>query len=108
MYAQITTLRAPLNKMAELRRLIEQEYLPNVFNRDGFVSAQLLEQIDDTDNAQLIMFWDSQAAVERAGQTGLLRQTLEGLAIGLPGLKIQRQGYIVRVAVDQMKEAVRA
>lgn len=97
MYAQITTLKSPMGKMAQLRRLIDEVYLPDVQKREGFISAHFLEQIDDPDTAQLIMYWETQADLERSRQTSMLRQTLEGLAAELPGLRIQKQGYSVEL-----------
>lgn len=108
MYAQITTLKAPMGKMAQLRRLIAETYLPDVQKRDGFISAHFLEQIDDPDTAQLIMYWETQAALERSRQTGLLRQTLEGLAAELPGLRFQKQGYSVELQLYSSTAHARA
>ena len=100
MYAQVTLLRAPMGKMAELRTLIQDNYLPSVSQREGFLSAHLLEQIDDPDSAQLVVYWSCQAAVEDANRTGLLRQTIESLVANMPYTKIQRQGYIVNVSTE--------
>lgn len=97
MYAQITLLRAPAGKMAELRRLIENDYLTAVRSRPGFKAAFLLEQIDDPDTAQLVQFWDNQAAVENLHRTGLLQGSDQSIAARMPGLRIQRQGYLVRL-----------
>jgi len=99
MYAQITVLRVPLNKIGELRQIIDNTYLPVVRNRPGFLAAYLLEQIDDPDNAQLIQFWDSQGDVENFHRTGLLEASIQSIAAYIPGVQIKRQGYIVRVAV---------
>ncbi len=106
MYAQVTVLRCPMGQMGELRRLIDDEYLSVVCERPGFVSAYLLEQIDDPDSAQLVQFWDDQAAVENMHRTGLLQATVNTLAATLPGLRIHRQGYIVRVAISEHVSAM--
>jgi quinol monooxygenase YgiN len=105
MYAQITLLRAPIGKMAELRRLIEDEYLPVLREHTGFRAAFLLEQVDDPDTAQLIQLWDNHAAVENFHRTGMLQGSDQSIAARLPGLRIQRQGYVVRVAMDMMLAA---
>jgi hypothetical protein len=99
MYAQVIEFRAPLGKMAELRHLIKEEYLPSVQLRDGFVAAHFLEQIDDHDRAELILFCDSQAAIENMHRTGMLQASVQSLAASLPGLKVQRQGFIVHVSM---------
>ena len=100
MYAQITLMHAPVGKIAELRQLIETEYLPVVRARPGFKAAFLLEQVDDPDTAQLIQLWDNHAAIENFHRTGLLQGSDQSIAARLPGLRIQRQGYIVRLATN--------
>ncbi|MBI5671166.1 MAG: antibiotic biosynthesis monooxygenase [Chloroflexi bacterium] len=99
MYAQVTFIRVPMNKISDLREAIETHYLPNVRCRPGFLAAYLLEQIDDPDSAQLVQFWNSQADVENFHRTGLLEASIQGLAAYVPGLQIRRQGYMVRTAV---------
>ncbi|MBC6936298.1 MAG: hypothetical protein DWB42_10710 [Chloroflexi bacterium] len=99
MYAQVTQLQVPMNKIGELRHIIDSQYLPVVRNRPGFLAAYLLEQIDDPDSAQLVQFWDSQADVENFHRTGLLESSVQGIAAHMPGVQIKRQGYMVRVAV---------
>ena len=58
MFAQIITMKVSPGDIEKLRRLIAEEYLPEVSNRPGFVSAGLLEQVDDRQNhrgvAQLV------------------------------------------------------
>lgn len=99
MYAQVTYLRVPLNKIAELRDVIETRYLPVVRLRPGFLAGYLLEQVDDPDTAQLILFWDSQKAVENFTRTGSLQASVYALASDIPGVEIRREGYIVPIAV---------
>lgn len=99
MYAQITTIQVPLNRISDLRRVIENQYLPVVRNRPGFLAAYLLEQVDDPDSAQLIQFWDSQSDIESFHRTGLLETSIQGIAAQIPGVMLRRQGYIVRVAL---------
>lgn len=100
MYAQATTIRVPMGTMAQMRHVIEQEYLPRVRSRPGFHSAQFLEQIDDPDYALLIICWDSQASVENFNRTNLLEASVQALAARLPGVRVQRAGYHVSVNID--------
>ena len=100
MYAQRTRIRVPQARMNELRAKIEKDYLPVVSRRPGFVAAYLLEQVDDEDSAEMIQFWDSHSAAEAFTRTGSLAASLQSLAVSMPGLQIQRQGYIVRVTAS--------
>jgi hypothetical protein len=108
MYAQVTGIRVPLNKMAQLRQVIETKYLPVVRARPGFLAGYLLEQVDDPNSAQLILFWDSHSAVENFNRTGALQASIYGLATEVPGLEIQRQGYTVPLAVRGVHELAEA
>jgi heme-degrading monooxygenase HmoA len=99
MYAQVTVIQVPLNQMDQLREVIESKYLPVVRARPGFRAGYLLEQVDDPDNAQLILFWEDHAAVENFNRTGLLQASIHALASDVPGLRVRRQGYLVRVTV---------
>ncbi|NWF69473.1 MAG: antibiotic biosynthesis monooxygenase [Chloroflexi bacterium] len=105
MYAQVTHLRVPEGQIGQLRLFIEKEYLPNVSLRPGFIAAHLLEQIDDLDRAQLVIFWDSQQALENARHTLSLQGSEQSIAARLPGLRIERQGYIVRVTTQPQEAA---
>jgi quinol monooxygenase YgiN len=107
MYAQVTELRAPFGKIGELRLLIEEEYLPIVRKRPGFKAAFLLEQVDDPDAARLVQLWDNQAAIEDFHRTGLLQGSDQSIAARLPGLRVQRQGYLVRLATSVSVEAAK-
>lgn len=100
MYAQVTVLGVPIGQMDALRDLIQNQYLPEVQNREGFVMAHLLEAIDDPETAQIITYWDSQKAIEAARKTGSLNNTVQALAIYMPGVRIQRQGYIVTLKIE--------
>jgi|FLYN01.1.fsa_nt_gi heme-degrading monooxygenase HmoA len=99
MYAQVNSIRVPLGCMPQLRELVEEKYLPVVRARPGFLAAYLLEQVDDPDSAQLLVFWDSHAAVESFHRTGLLESSVQALAAEMPGVQVRRQGYIVPLAV---------
>ena len=104
MYAQVTFLQVPLNQMPLLRDLIETRYLPIVRQRAGFKAGYLLEQIDDPETAQLVLFWDEQASVESFNRTGMLQASLHALTAEMPDLFVQRQGYAVRLAVRALPE----
>lgn len=97
MYAQVSYLQVPMNCMPKLRRMIENDYLPIVSHRPGFKAGYLLEQEDDADTAQLVLLWEDQASVERFNRTGMLQATIQALACEMPGLKVRRQSYVVRV-----------
>lgn len=98
MFAQVTSIRVPLGNMPRLRELIEEQYVPVVRARPGFLAAYLLEQVDDPDSAQLMVFWDTHAAVESFHRTGLLESSVQAIAAHLPGAQVRRQGYIVQLA----------
>src|SRR4051812_23201478 len=100
MYVQTTTIRVPLGRMGQMRTIIEREYLPKIRIRSGFVSAMLMEQVDDPDRAELLLLWESQEAVERFNSTGLLEATVHGLAAYLPGVQVQRQGYALTLSIS--------
>lgn len=108
MYAQITGIRVPLNNMPQLRQVIESKYLPVVRLRPGFLAGYLLEQVDDPNSAELVLFWDSHDAVETFNRTGLLQASIYGLAADIPGVEIQRQGYTVPLAVRAAHELAEA
>jgi quinol monooxygenase YgiN len=97
MYAQRTRLRVPQARMSDLRALIQYEFLPVLSRRPGFIAAYLLEQVDDPNAAEMIQLWDSHSAAEAFTRTGSLAATLESLSLSIPGLRVQREGYIVRV-----------
>jgi heme-degrading monooxygenase HmoA len=104
MYAQITRIRVPAGQIEEFRKLLEKEYLPIISARPGFVAAYVMEQVDDSDSAEMVQLWDSHHSVENFSRTGLLESSVQGLAARMPGLHIQRQGYIVRVAIGQVPQ----
>lgn len=108
MYAQKAVLHAPLGKIGELRRLIGEKYLPVVSKRPGFIAAFLLEQVDDPDSAELVLLWHSQAAVEHFQNTGLLQSSIQCIGADLPGLRIERQGYLVRLVAGAEASPVAA
>ena len=107
MYVQILTMQAPAGRIAELRELIGTEYLPALQGRQGFKSAHLLEQVDDRDHTKLIIYWDSQASVENTQRTGVLAGSTTSIVARMPGLKIMRDSYIVKVSATEMPEATR-
>lgn len=105
MYAQTILVRVPMGKMADFRRLVESEYLPALRNRPGFLAAYLMEKVDDPDSAELVQFWDNQAAVENFHKTGMLEGSVQSIASKLPGLGLQRQGYVVRLTAARVLES---
>jgi quinol monooxygenase YgiN len=105
MYAQKTVIRAPMGMAPELREIIGKKYLPVVRARPGFIAAYLLEQVDDTDACELIQFWDNQAALENFNRTGMLQASLQSIAVDMPGVRLERQGYIIRVALGALPVA---
>lgn len=102
MYTQKTVIRAPIGKIDELRKIITDKYLPVVSARPGFVGACLLEQTDDTDCCELLIFWDNQDSIEAFHRTGFLESSLHKVAVELPGARIQRQGYVIRVTAGEL------
>jgi heme-degrading monooxygenase HmoA len=104
MFVQIIHMQAPIGEIANLRRLVAQEYLPALRNRPGFISAHLLEQIDNRDNAELVIYWDNHDSVEDANRTGVLAGSDSSIAARMPGLRIRRQSYIIKVAVENEPE----
>ena len=98
MYAQVTFLQVPMNQMPRLRDMLETRYLPIVRQRPGFKAGYLLEQVDDVDCAQLVLFWENHAAVESFNRTGSLQASLEGLVVEMPEMQVRRQGYVVQVS----------
>lgn len=100
MFVQVITMDVPADSISALRRLVAEEYLPAVRTRPGFLSANLLEQVDDRNATLLIIYWDSQNAVENTAATGVLSGSVDSIAARLPGLRIRRQSYVVNVTVD--------
>jgi heme-degrading monooxygenase HmoA len=97
-----------MNKMSQFREVIETKYLPVVRGRPGFLAGYLLQQDDDPDSGQLVLFWDSHGAVESFNRTGSLQASIHGLAADIPGVEIRRQGYTVPLAVRGAHELVEA
>jgi quinol monooxygenase YgiN len=105
MYAQITSIRVPMGSMDRMRAIIQRDYLPKIRVRPGFVSAFLMEQVDDRDRAELVILWESQAALEKFNSTGLLEASVQSLAAHLPGAQVQRQGYALTVSTAATLQA---
>ena len=105
MYAQVTFLKVPLDQMPLLRNIIESRYLPVVRQRAGFKAGYLLEQIDDPQTAQLLLFWQDHASVESFNRTGMLQASLHALTSEMPHLIVQRQGYAVHLGWVQPEPA---
>ncbi len=90
--------------MEHMREIVQRSYLPKVRTRPGFVSAFFLEQVDDPDRAELIVLWEDQAALERFNSTGMLEASVHGLGARLPGVQIQREGYLVSMLIGVQSE----
>jgi hypothetical protein len=105
MFAQIITMKVPTGDIEELRTLIAEEYLPEVSDRPGFISAGLLEQVDDRDTAQLVIYWKTQQDVESAQQTTGLVGSPYSIAARIPGMRIQRHSYIVKVSTEHAMQS---
>lgn len=101
MFIQVIDMQVPLGQLAQLRQLIKEEYLPAIRDRAGFVRADLLEQVDDSNTAKLIIYWSDQSALEDTNKTGVLAGSTQSIAARLPGLRLQKQSYIVQVTVTQ-------
>jgi Antibiotic biosynthesis monooxygenase len=101
MYVQLITLRAPNEQIGQLRTIISGDYLSVISKRPGFVAAHLLEEIDDPESAKLLIYWDNQSSAEIAQATGVLSGSINAVAAQMPGLRIQRQSYIVNVTTDK-------
>ena len=56
------------------------------------------------DRAELIVLWEDQAALERFNSTGMLEASVQGLAARLPGVQIQREGYLVSLLTGVQPE----
>jgi quinol monooxygenase YgiN len=102
MYAQVTSIEVPLDHMDAFRELVRQHYLPVLRSRVGFRAGYLLEQADDPDRAQIILFWSDQAAAEAFSRTGALEASVNALAAAMPGVIVHRLGYVVQVATGGM------
>ena len=100
MFAQATAIRVPVGAMAQMRRLVEQEYLPQLRQREGFVAAHFLEQVDDPEAALLVVLWDSQHAVEAYNRTGALQATVSVLSSQMPGVRARRDSFAVTATAE--------
>ncbi|MFN8528321.1 MAG: antibiotic biosynthesis monooxygenase [Anaerolineae bacterium] len=109
MYAQVTKIRVPLGTMSQFRRLLNDDYLPTLRQREGYLGAMLLEQVDDSDFAELIVIWESHQAVEAFASTGSLASSIHALGAYVVGVSLQRQSYIVttRDGAIPIDEAIR-
>ncbi len=98
MFVQIVNMRAPDGEVAALRKLVKNEYLPALNGRQGFLSAQLLEKVDDRENTKLVVYWEDYAALDE--NTGVLSGSVFSIAARLPGLRVTKESYIVDVNVQ--------
>lgn len=105
MFVQVITMAVPADSISQLRALVSEEYLPAIRARPGFISANLLEQIDDPNTSMLVIYWQNQQAVENVAVTGVLSGSVDSIAARLPGLRIRRQSYVVNVTIDNRAPA---
>ncbi|MDX2162007.1 MAG: antibiotic biosynthesis monooxygenase [bacterium] len=91
----MTTVRVPMGMMAQFRQHLQDQYLPTVADREGFIGYVLMEQVDDADIAQLIVLWQNQNAVEAFAKTGSLAASVNAFSAVITGVSVQRQSYIV-------------
>ncbi|PJF25112.1 MAG: hypothetical protein CUN53_14435 [Phototrophicales bacterium] len=101
MYAQVTHIQVPIDGMPQMRRMIEHDYLPVIRCRPGFVAGYLLEQVDDPESAILVVQWENHEAVENFNRTGSLEASVQALAARMPGVRMHREGFIMRVRVER-------
>jgi quinol monooxygenase YgiN len=101
MYAQVTHIQVPIDGMPQMRLLIEHDYLPAIRRRPGFVAGYLLEQVDDPESAILIVQWENHESVENFNRTGSLEASVQTLAARMPGVRVQREGFVMRVRVER-------
>jgi hypothetical protein len=102
MFVQMISMDVPIGRINDLRKLLYDTYIPAIQRRPGFISAHLLEQIDDDNYANLLIYWDNQKSVE-ADETGVLMGSPASIAARLPGLHVRRQSYIVRRSIETVK-----
>ncbi len=100
MFVQVIEMLAPAGQIEALRKLVQEEYLPSIRSRPGFLTAHLLEQLDNRDETKLVIYWDTHASLEDANRTGVLAGSTTSIAARMPGLKVQRQSYLVNVKSD--------
>jgi len=100
MFVQIIEMKVPYGQISKLRHMIEQEYMPALRDRPGFIRADLLEQVDDRNETLLIAYWESHADLEATNNTGVLAGSTTSIAARIPGLRIQRQSYVVDVTTE--------
>lgn len=102
MFVQMISMDVPLGRINKLRDMLYDTYIPALQTRTGFISAHLLEQIDDDNRANLLIYWDNQKSVEN-DETGVLMGSPASIAAHIPGLHISRQSYIVRGSIEQVR-----
>jgi quinol monooxygenase YgiN len=65
------------------------------------VAGYLLEQVDDPESAILIVQWENHESVENFNRTGSLEASVQTLAARMPGVRVQREGFVMRVRVER-------
>ncbi|GAB4327099.1 MAG: hypothetical protein Kow00117_14140 [Phototrophicales bacterium] len=83
MFIQTLTLHAPSASQKDLKKLVEEIFLPAARRCDGFLSALL-------EGEKLIINWTSQQACKAANQSLALIGAYLSMAASLPGLVIDK------------------
>ncbi len=70
MFIHITSIRVPEEKIISLRAMMATSCLPFARKQPGYMRGYFIEQVDDSEHAQLILVWESQAAFEKSAGVG--------------------------------------
>jgi hypothetical protein len=95
MFVQMMWVRVPTGSMKSFKESINQVYLKTVAGEIGLVQSYFLEQVDDSDIAQLIMVWQSQSDLDTFITSGLTEQYFEDLQDFFPGLMRRSHSYVI-------------
>lgn len=94
MFVQMISIRVPMGRMESFGKSIDEKYLAQVYKHPGFIRGYLLEQVDDSDQARLVLVWNSQSDLESFHESSA--QIFKDLQDQYPGLSRQSQSYILR------------
>ena len=59
----------------------------------------IMQKIDEPDCAELLLMWESKAAVDRFNKSGVLEASLRNLMLALPGTLVQRPEAAVSITL---------
>ena len=91
MWVSLGTLRLRPGRMDDLQRAWHTQWQPAVSGERGCIQALLLETVDDSEEAIVCAFWETQQACERFQVSPLandLEAALRQLATGPVALRI--------------------